>query len=89
MCPSLTELVATRQYRTNGATHHKNCNKFTENEVIALDLNRKMREEVKTEVTSLPMATFEKYEKIALEMSKKKQENKFDTNWEELEEQEF
>uniref|UniRef100_A0A915ERY4 Ubiquitin-like protease family profile domain-containing protein n=1 Tax=Ditylenchus dipsaci TaxID=166011 RepID=A0A915ERY4_9BILA len=75
MCPSLTELVATRQYRTNGATHHKNCKKFTENEVIALDLNRKMREEVKTEVTSLPMATFEKYEKIALEMSKKKQEN--------------
>uniref|UniRef100_A0A915ET83 Uncharacterized protein n=1 Tax=Ditylenchus dipsaci TaxID=166011 RepID=A0A915ET83_9BILA len=56
-------------------THHKNCNKFTENEVIALDLNRKMREEVKTEVTPLPMATFEKYEKIALEMSKKKQEN--------------
>uniref|UniRef100_A0A915E8E2 Uncharacterized protein n=1 Tax=Ditylenchus dipsaci TaxID=166011 RepID=A0A915E8E2_9BILA len=60
---------------TNGATHHKNCNKFTANEVIALDLNRKMREEVRTEVTSLLMATFEKYEKIALEMSKKKQEN--------------
>jgi hypothetical protein len=56
----LREAIDTGELTSNKAAHHKDCKKFSENDVKSKDLDRRMREEVRSEVTALPMATFEK-----------------------------
>uniref|UniRef100_A0A915D8R8 Uncharacterized protein n=1 Tax=Ditylenchus dipsaci TaxID=166011 RepID=A0A915D8R8_9BILA len=68
----LFEYTKTGEYNINGASHHENCNGFTENEIKMKDLDRKMREEVRSDVAALPMAT---WEKVTLKESEKKGED--------------
>ena len=58
--PTLRESTETGEYKLNGASYHQDCKTLSENEVLAKDLDRQMRDEVRSEETALPMGTWEK-----------------------------
>uniref|UniRef100_A0A915CM47 OTU domain-containing protein n=1 Tax=Ditylenchus dipsaci TaxID=166011 RepID=A0A915CM47_9BILA len=74
--PTLQELD--KQYTVNEAKHHAQCKTYTKNEVLALDLDRKCRQEVRTQPGCQPQATYDKYADEALKVSLSQKEEVFD-----------
>lgn len=67
--PTLHQHITTGKYDIFG-THLEGCKLYTMNEVTAMSLDRQCRQEVRTQVSAQPQATFEKYQELALKQSK-------------------